>query len=124
MLQQPRAFLVPPDWPVSTRSFWFLLLQDPFPSWHRRGQPGSVDHAERLVRTDATEDGTDGFFVAVFQKQVTRTAITPCTNGDSGMYEEPLSCTGGLCFTVLCLATNVIICRGSHLIAWHLSSLC
>ena len=51
------------------------LLQDPFPSWHRRGLPGRVDNAEQLVRTDAAEDGTDGFFVATFQKQVTPTKL-------------------------------------------------
>ena len=45
-----------------------VRVQDPFPSWHRRGLGGRVEHAERLVRTDAAEDGTDGFFVAVFQR--------------------------------------------------------
>ncbi|MEW5317568.1 MAG: hypothetical protein WDW38_008854 [Sanguina aurantia] len=47
-------------------------LVDPFPSWHRRGLPLFVG-SEKLVRTDATLDGTDGFFVAVFQK----TSATP-----------------------------------------------
>ena len=42
-------------------------LTDPFPGWRRRGLP-LVSGAEKLVRTDAAEDGTDGFFVAVFQK--------------------------------------------------------
>ena len=42
-------------------------MQDPFPSWRRRGQ-GRVQGAELLVRTDPEEDGTDGFFLAVFQK--------------------------------------------------------
>lgn len=31
--------------------------------------PGSVEGAEKLVRTDAVEDGTDGFFLAVFQRK-------------------------------------------------------
>ncbi len=35
----------------------------------RRGVPGSVEGAEKLVRTDAVEDGTDGFFLAVFQRK-------------------------------------------------------
>jgi putative methyltransferase len=42
-------------------------LVDPFPSWHRRGLP-VVEGAELLVRTDAHADGTDGFFVAVFER--------------------------------------------------------
>eukprot|EP00192_Tetraselmis_astigmatica_P024891 CAMPEP_0117657788 /NCGR_PEP_ID=MMETSP0804-20121206/5517_1 /TAXON_ID=1074897 /ORGANISM="Tetraselmis astigmatica, Strain CCMP880" /LENGTH=295 /DNA_ID=CAMNT_0005464265 /DNA_START=161 /DNA_END=1048 /DNA_ORIENTATION=- len=42
-------------------------LHDPFPSWHRRGLP-LVDGSEKLIRTDPYEDGTDGFFVAVFQR--------------------------------------------------------
>ncbi len=45
-----------------------VRAQDPFSLWHRRGLGGRVEHAERLVRTDAAEDGTDGFFVAVFQR--------------------------------------------------------
>lgn len=43
-------------------------LVDPFPAWHRRGLP-VVAGAELLVRTDAYQDGTDGFFVAVFERQ-------------------------------------------------------
>lgn len=43
-------------------------LVDPFPAWHRRGLPGVVEGAEKLVRTDAQQDGTDGFFVAVFER--------------------------------------------------------
>ena len=42
-------------------------VQDPFPTWRRRGQ-GRVQGAELLVRTDPEEDGTDGFFLAVFQR--------------------------------------------------------
>jgi hypothetical protein len=30
------------------------------PAWHRRGLAGSVSGAEKLVRTDPHEDGTDG----------------------------------------------------------------
>ncbi|KAL4452334.1 hypothetical protein ABPG75_007996 [Micractinium tetrahymenae] len=41
-------------------------LEAPFPSWRRRGVPGSVEGAEKLVRVDPDEDGTDGFFVALF----------------------------------------------------------
>lgn len=43
-------------------------LVDPFPAWHRRGLT-VVAGAELLVRTDAYQDGTDGFFVAVFERQ-------------------------------------------------------
>ncbi|GLI69443.1 hypothetical protein VaNZ11_014055, partial [Volvox africanus] len=45
-----------------------LELADPFPSWHRRGLP-LFPGAEKLVRTDAYQDGTDGFFVALFQRR-------------------------------------------------------
>ena len=41
-------------------------LEAPFPSWPRRGVPGSVPGADKLVRVDPDEDGTDGFFVALF----------------------------------------------------------
>lgn len=41
-------------------------LADPFPAWHRRGVAGLVEGAEKLVRVDPDEDGTDGFFVALF----------------------------------------------------------
>ena len=41
-------------------------LEAPFPSWPRRGVAGLVDGAEKLVRVDPDEDGTDGFFVALF----------------------------------------------------------
>jgi putative methyltransferase len=43
-------------------------LVDPFPAWHRRGLP-VVAGAELLVRTDPHQDGTDGFFVAVFERR-------------------------------------------------------
>ena len=46
-----------------------FALADPFPEWHRRGLPGSVEGAEKLVRVDPMEDGTDGFFLAVFQRE-------------------------------------------------------
>lgn len=42
-------------------------LIDPFPTWHRRGIP-VVDGSEKLIRTDPYLDGTDGFFVAVFER--------------------------------------------------------
>lgn len=42
-------------------------LVDPFPSWKRRGH-GLFDQAHKLIRTDALEDETDGFFVAVFER--------------------------------------------------------
>jgi len=44
-----------------------FTLVDPFPSWHRRGLPVLAGN-ELLVRTDAHEDGTDGFFVAVLER--------------------------------------------------------
>ncbi len=48
-------------------------LVDPFPGsgWGRRGAAGSLPGGrERLVvRTDPYEDGTDGFFVAVFERR-------------------------------------------------------
>jgi hypothetical protein len=47
-------------------------LADPFPggAWARRGLAGSLPGGReaRVVRTDAYEDGTDGFFVAVFER--------------------------------------------------------
>mmetsp|Transcript_40301 Transcript_40301/g.89498 ORF Transcript_40301/g.89498 Transcript_40301/m.89498 type:complete len:538 (+) Transcript_40301:127-1740(+) len=43
-------------------------LVDPFPGWHRRGLP-LYEGCDKLVRTDPYEDGTDGFFVAVFQRK-------------------------------------------------------
>ena len=43
-------------------------LVDPFPAWHRRGVPGTVDCAEKLVRVDADADQTDGFFIAVLER--------------------------------------------------------
>ncbi|GAX77818.1 hypothetical protein CEUSTIGMA_g5261.t1 [Chlamydomonas eustigma] len=42
-------------------------LKDPFPEWHRRGRPVLEGH-DMLVRTDACLDGTDGFFVALFER--------------------------------------------------------
>lgn len=42
-------------------------LADPFPVWHRRGRAG-VPGAERLIRVDPDLDGTDGFFVALFER--------------------------------------------------------
>jgi putative methyltransferase len=43
-------------------------LIDPFPSWPRRGHD-LFDGASMLIRTDANEDETDGFFVAVFERK-------------------------------------------------------
>ena len=48
-------------------------LVDPFPAWHRRGLP-VVEGSEMLVRTDAHQDGTDGFFVAVFERSTVAAA--------------------------------------------------
>ena len=45
-----------------------FALANPFPAWRRRGLPGSVPGAEKLVRVDPLEDATDGFFLAVFQR--------------------------------------------------------
>ena len=53
--------------PEAERSGFRLV--DPFPSrWHRRGLPGTVAGAEKLVRVDPIEDGTDGFFLALFER--------------------------------------------------------
>ena len=52
--------------PMATAAGFRLV--DPFPSWHRKGLESSVEGWEKLVRTDAAEDGTDGFFVAVFER--------------------------------------------------------
>jgi 25S rRNA (cytosine2278-C5)-methyltransferase len=48
-------------------------LEAALPAWHRRGvrgsAPGLTDaEADALVRVDAVEDETDGFFVALFVK--------------------------------------------------------
>jgi len=47
-------------------------LVDPFPGggWTRRGVDGSLPGGREalVIRTDAYEDGTDGFFVAVFER--------------------------------------------------------
>ena len=43
-------------------------LVDPFPSWHRRGVPGTMEDADKLVRVDPDADQTDGFFVAVLER--------------------------------------------------------
>jgi putative methyltransferase len=48
-------------------------LVDPFPAWHRRGLP-VFERSELLVRTDALQDETDGFFVAVFERQAAAAA--------------------------------------------------
>lgn len=42
-------------------------LVDPFPSWPRRGLP-VLAGSELLVRVDEEKDGTDGFFIAVFER--------------------------------------------------------
>jgi hypothetical protein len=44
---------------------WCCQLQDPFPSWHRRGHP-IVEGSDKLVRVDPEADATDGFFIALF----------------------------------------------------------
>lgn len=53
-----------------------FALVEPFPgcTWHRRGVPGSVPGAELLVRVDPLQDATDGFFVAVLERQGTTKA--------------------------------------------------
>ena len=45
-----------------------FALYDPFPSWKRRGLPLCPGH-NLLVRTDPQEDGTDGFFIAAFERK-------------------------------------------------------
>jgi putative methyltransferase len=51
--------------PAATAAGFRLI--DPFPTWHRRGLP-VVEGSELLVRTDGHADGTDGFFVALFER--------------------------------------------------------
>jgi putative methyltransferase len=48
-------------------------LEAALPAWHRRGLRGAVPgltdaEADALVRVDEAEDGSDGFFVALFVK--------------------------------------------------------
>ncbi len=45
-----------------------FALAHALPAWPRRGRPGALAGAERLVRVDPDLDGTDGFFVAVFER--------------------------------------------------------
>lgn len=46
-----------------------FCLDDPFPKWPHRGLP-LFEGAAKLVRTDPTRDGTDGFFVALFSRHL------------------------------------------------------
>lgn len=43
-------------------------VQDPFPSWKRRGHP-LFKGTDKLVRVDPEADATDGFFIALFVRQ-------------------------------------------------------
>jgi hypothetical protein len=52
--------------PLATKLGFRLV--DPLPGWHRRGLP-VLDGSELLVRVDEVLDRTDGFFIAVFEKQ-------------------------------------------------------
>jgi 25S rRNA (cytosine2278-C5)-methyltransferase len=45
-----------------------FCLTDPFPLWKRRGHD-LFKQASHLIRTDASLDETDGFFVAVFERR-------------------------------------------------------
>ncbi|CAG9463887.1 unnamed protein product [Pedinophyceae sp. YPF-701] len=45
-----------------------FCLVDPFPSWHRRGLPGVLEGSHLLVRVDEQQDGSDGFFLACFER--------------------------------------------------------
>lgn len=49
-------------------------LADALPAWPRRGVPGlgglAEEEARKLIRADPDRDGTDGFFVAVFERQL------------------------------------------------------
>ena len=52
-----------------------FVLAEALPSWPRRGiecTTGGLDagHANRVIRIDPVEDGTDGFFVAMFERQI------------------------------------------------------
>ena len=59
-------------------------LEDPFPAWPRRGVASLVAGADRLVRVDPDEDGTDGFFVAVFAKQAASSGGGGSSGGGAG----------------------------------------
>jgi len=54
-----------------------FALADALPAWPRRGRPGALAGAERLVRVDPDLDGTDGFFVTVFERARARAALPP-----------------------------------------------
>jgi putative methyltransferase len=45
----------------------FRLVENPLPSWHRRGL-SKYEFGQHLVRADPYEDGIHGFFVALFTK--------------------------------------------------------
>eukprot|EP00890_Picochlorum_soloecismus_P000354 jgi/Picsp_1/1319/NSC_04800-R1_protein len=47
-----------------------FVLEPAMPKWHRRGNATSIseDEAEKVLRVDPLEDGTDGFFVALFKR--------------------------------------------------------
>eukprot|EP00842_Homolaphlyctis_polyrhiza_P006925 jgi/Hompol1/821/HPOL_002434-RA len=46
----------------------FKLVENPFPSWTRRGLPGSCPGAEHVIRAVPEEDRAIGFFVALFER--------------------------------------------------------
>eukprot|EP00887_Chlorella_sp_A99_P007726 scaffold20.g7726.t1 len=57
-------------------------LEAAIPGWPRRGVAGLVEGAELLARTDPEEDGTDGFFVALFVRDTVGGAAAAGADGE------------------------------------------
>ncbi|KDD72663.1 hypothetical protein H632_c3055p0, partial [Helicosporidium sp. ATCC 50920] len=54
--------------PEAARDGW--RLEPALPRWERRGLSDAFPEAEKLLRTDPALDGTDGFFVALFVREL------------------------------------------------------
>ncbi len=70
-----------------------FALAHALPAWPRRGRPGALAGAERLVRVDPDLDGTDGFFVAVFERA--HVAPTTPSLAPAGGARAPAAAGGG-----------------------------
>ena len=65
---------------------WQLVTA--LPQWPRRGATGwqlGDEDAAKVVRTDPVEDGTDGFFVAVFERKQTKKKMKKMNDDVSGV---------------------------------------